>query len=282
MYKKWGKIPYYSNNYGEETVAVRYFYDNDNNLMALDVQEPIENNKIALVSWRLCGSEFVKECIKENFPEYCKDSIWCKAHGILPEDVKKEFLLNNTKIVVVMMDPRDAAANIQYYNNGQFYNKEEYNILDDEESEDKKFLDAVAEKQIDLLNYYQQEFGENCIAVRYEDACYHQDKLLSELSNFFHLPSLNIDDTAKYKSCIYKKIGDFGLYYSEDDLDQHLHCYEDFYISFNYNDSKHKKQINYEMSQFNKINYLDFLKRNRITLDEQIAERIISNDIKSF
>ena len=50
-----------------------------------------------------------------------------------------------------MMDPRDAAANIQYYNNGQFYNKEEYNILDDEESEDKKFLDAVAEKQIDLL-----------------------------------------------------------------------------------------------------------------------------------
>lgn len=280
MYKNWEKIPCYPDEFGREAVAKRYFYDN--HLMALDVQEPIEKNKIVLASWRLCGSEFVKEVIRENFPEYCKSDIWCKAHGILPDDVKEEFIKNNTKIIFVLMDPRDAAANIEYYNNGQFFNEEEYEMEDESYSREKNLLDAVAEKQVELLNFYQHEFEENCIVVRYEDAVYDQKTLLSNLSNFFNLQSLKIDDPKKYKTCIYKRIGDFGLYYQESDLIEHIHNYEDFYIRHGYIDIKYRNQINFEMKIQSKDNYLDFLKRNRIILDEELAQRIISNDIKSF
>ena len=281
MYKIWGQVPYH-NDYGEQSVATRYVYDNE--WMALDVQEPIENNKIALVSWRLCGSEFVKECIRENFPEYCKQTIWCKAHGILPEDVTKKFQENGTKIIVVIMDPRDAAANILHYNNGMFFDKEEYDLEESDNYNTKDFLDAVAEKQMEFIHFYQEKFGENCFIARYEDACYKQSNLLSHLSNFFRLPSLGIDDTQKYKSCIHKNIGDFGLYFSKEDLEEHEYNYDTFYLRYGYNNLDYKKDINYDMfiPISTKLNYLDFLKRNHMILDESLVQRIISNNVKIF
>ena len=279
MYKEWGKIPYHS-DYGNEAFATRYVYEND--LMALDVQEPIEKNKIVLASWRLCGSEFVKEVIRENFPEYCKYDIWCKAHGILTEDITEKFIENDVKVVVVIMDPRNAASNILNYNNGQFFNKIEYELENYEQLHSREFLDAVADKQIQLINFYRSNFGPNCTIIRYEDACFNQNNLLSELSNFFKLSSLGIDDTKKYKSCIYKHIGDFGLFFEEEELDEHFYSNEDFYTTYGYHKMDYKHQINYALIHTQPESYLDFLQRNRINLDETIAQRIISHDVKSF
>ena len=47
--------------------------------------QPIESNKFLLVSWRMSGSEFCKELIRENYPETTPLNNWAKSHIILDD-----------------------------------------------------------------------------------------------------------------------------------------------------------------------------------------------------
>ena len=54
-------------------------------------RRPVSENKLLLVSWRMSGSEFSKELIRENFPELAPNKMWCKSHVILNDELVEEL-----------------------------------------------------------------------------------------------------------------------------------------------------------------------------------------------
>ena len=196
---------------------------------------PMDTNKFLLVSWRMGGSEFTKELIRENFPETTNINHWAKSHIILNNDISEKLVELGTKVFVVISDPREVALNLVYFDRGMHigtydYEMWRYNNI----TNSKEFFNEVADKQIDLINYYKRVFGDNCIVLRYEDALYYQTDFLNKVSNFLGTEPLGIDDVRKYKRSIYKNVGDFTRFFTEDVLTMHFHEYREFYKEWDY------------------------------------------------
>lgn len=198
------------------------------------IGEPIESNKFLLVSWRMTGSEFCKELIRENYPETANINHWAKSHIIIGKKVTQQLIENaDTKVFVIISDPRDAASNLIKYDNGLHLHNHDYpsgvyNL------NSTQFLNEVADKQIELINHYTKTFGDNCIVLRYEDAFQNQDKFHNQVSKFIGYEPLGIDDVRKYKWSIYKNVGMFRYHFDDDVLLQHYNEYKWFYDKWQY------------------------------------------------
>ena len=110
---------------------------------------PMDTNKFLLVSWRMGGSEFTKELIRENFPETININHWAKSHIILNNDISEKLVELGTKVFVVISDPREVALNLVYFDRGMHigtydYEMWRYNNI----TNSKEFFNEVADKQI--------------------------------------------------------------------------------------------------------------------------------------
>lgn len=196
---------------------------------------PIESNKFLLVSWRMSGSEFCKELIRENYPETTPLNNWAKSHIIL-DDVISDNLINNanTKVFMVITDPREVTMNLAHFDNGIHGYEHDYTSGARANFDSVKFLNEVADKQIELIDYYTKKFGNNCIVLRYEDAFHYQDIFHKKVSNLLGVEPLSIDDVRKYKRSIYKNVGDFNHFFKDETLAEHYNTYNWFYKKWNY------------------------------------------------
>ena len=250
------------------------------------IRKPIVNNKYLLVSWRMSGSEFCKEVIRENFPETTSLDYWAKSHVVLDGIVENSLLtLADTKVFVIITDPREVAMNLFYFDNGIHFHDNDYKC---NRHPGLSFLNEVADKQLELIEYYKKTFGKRCIVLRYEDAFYYQDNFLNKVSNFINSEPLNIDDVRKYKRSIYKNVGDFNQFFPEEDLTEHYKQYKDFYDEWEYpekGDQLHKYSWA-DSTSGDKVKYKDLLNRNGITLINKccftIADKDLSNRIKGL
>ena len=247
------------------------------------IGEPIESNKYLLVSWRMAGSEFCKELIRENYPETTSINHWAKSHIIIGKKVTQQLIDKaDTKVFVIISDPREVASNLISFDNGFHLHSHDYTHgtfnLDSVE-----FLNEVADKQIELITHYTKTFGDNCIVLRYEDAFQNQDKFHNEVSKFIEYEPLGIDDVRKYKWSIYKNVGNFNHHFSDDVLIKHYNEYKSFYDKWEYplegiyelkygwhkdNDDVGKRQRTED--------YKEMLKRNGISNSDR------TNDIDEF
>ena len=232
------------------------------------IREPIESNKFLLVSWRMAGSEFCKELIRENYPETTIEKYWAKSHIPLHNKLSVDLTKKaDTKVFVIISDPREAAMNIVHFDNGLHLHDCDYKTKDSNSTE---FLNEVADKQIELINYYTKTFGDNCVVLRYEDAFYNQKRFLNNVSNFLKLEPLGIDDVRKYKWSIHKNVGNFHHFFDKDILDKHHKEYESFYTKWRYPKAglQHLKyRWHREESTLKNLsdNYKEMLKRNGVT-----------------
>jgi|TARA_B110000858_G_scaffold187282_1_gene231392 hypothetical protein len=201
------------------------------------VGSPIELNKFLLVSWRMGGSEFCKELIRENYPETTPINHWAKSHIILDDELSCDLNDNvKTKVFVTISDPRDVAMNLFHFDNGFHLHDSDYKIDRNNglHPNSTKFLNEVANKQIELIDYYTKTFGDNCIVLRYEDAFFYQEQFHDMVSNFLGYPPLGIDDIRKYKLSIYKNVGEMSKFFDKDVMDAHYNEYQWFYEKWNY------------------------------------------------
>ena len=76
------------------------------------VGSPIELNKFLLVSWRMGGSEFCKELIRENYPETTPINHWAKSHIILDDELsaKSWMLARNIRVLKSIPENHDVRA----------------------------------------------------------------------------------------------------------------------------------------------------------------------------
>jgi len=255
-----------------------------NNTMDAWIGQPIESNKFLLVSWRMSGSEFCKELIRENYPETTPVNYWAKSHIILDDKVTRNLIdIADTKVFVVITDPREVAMNLVYFDNGRHGLESDYEIGTLTNHDSVQFLNEVADKQIDLINHYNKVFGDNCIVLRYEDAFHYQDKFLDRVSNFLGSEPLKIDDVRKYKWSIYKNVGDFNNFFDEDVLIEHYNEYRWFYEKWGYpNQGLQLLKYNWHVGHPDVSNrqltedYKEMLKRNGV----QPSDR--TRDINEF
>jgi hypothetical protein len=241
-------------------------------------------NKYLLVSWRMSGSEFSKEFIRENFPELALNENWAKAHIVLDADtvstLKKEA---KTRVFVVITDPREVAMNIGFYENGLHISEYDYKLDTHKNINTSEFLNQVAQKQIDLIRFYKKEFGDDCIVLRYEDAVFNQTKFLKQVSDFTGLTPLYVDDARKYKWSIHKNVGDFHNFFTRTALTRHYLGYKKFYKEYNYPE-KSLQNLKYDWHGTSSVDrketnsYHDMLVRNGVTLDREVIKRIKSVD----
>jgi hypothetical protein len=216
---------------GWTEISPGYWASNSNNAW---VGQPIESNKFLLVSWRMAGSEFCKELIRENYPETTPVNYWAKSHIIMGNKVTSDLIANaNTKVFMIISDPREIAMNLVNFDGGVHLHNHDYpsGILNTNSVE---FLNEVADKQIDLVNHYTKKFGDNCIVLRYEDAFHYQTQFHDMVSNFLKTHPLKIDDVRKYKWSIYKNVGDFHHFFPDYVLDEHYNEYKWFYEKWDY------------------------------------------------
>lgn len=246
----------------------------------LYLRKDLPLNKYLLVSWRMSGSEFSKELIRENFPELALNEHWAKSHIILDADIvntlKKEA---KTKVFVIITDPREVAMNIGFYENGVHLTEFDYNLDTNKNLNTSEFLNQVAQKQIDLINFYQKEFGNDCVVLRYEDAAFDQKTFLNKVSKFVNLEPLGVDNARKYKRSIHKNVGHFHHFFTHGPLTRHYLGYKKFYEKFNYPQEslQHLKYDWHGSSSLDlreKSNYREMLKRNGVSLDREVLKRI--------
>ena len=198
------------------------------------VSLPIETNKFLLVSWRMSGSEFCKELIRENYPETSNINHWAKSHIIIGNTVTRDLIeYADTKVFVIITDPREVAMNLVHFDGGIHLQNHDYpsGII---HNNSVNFLNEIADKQIDLINHYKETFGDNCIVLRYEDAFHYQRKFLGNVTKFLGLDPLWIDDVRKYKRSIYKNVGEFYRFFDKEVLDTHYNEYREFYEKWEY------------------------------------------------
>ena len=241
-------------------------------------------NKYLLVSWRMSGSEFSKELIRENFPELALNENWAKTHIVLDADIvntlKKEA---KTKVFVIITDPREVAMNIGFYENGLHLSEFDYKLDTSKNLNTSEFLNQVAQKQIDLIRFYKKEFKDDCIVLRYEDAVFNQSEFLKQVSDFTGLTPLYVDDARKYKWSIHKNVGDFHNFFTHGPLTRHYLGYKKFYKEYNYPEES-IQHLRYKWHGTSAIDrketnsYKDMLVRNGVTLDREVIKRIESVD----
>jgi hypothetical protein len=234
---------------------------------------PIRNNKYYLVSWRMSGSEFSKELIRENFPETVDMNMWAKSHAVLEEHIAEDILREaNTKVFVIISDPREVAANIINFDAGTHLHKSDYPKHIYNNLKSSTFLSEVTNKQIQLVDTYKRQFKDNCIVLRYEDALFYQDEFLDQVSNFLNLKPLFIDDVRKYKWSIYKNVGDFHKFFHLDILEEHYNEFRWFYDEWDYPKSG---------LQYNRYNWFHQSKTDNVKqLTEDYSSLLSRNGIK--
>ena len=209
--------------------------------MNLWIRTPLESNKFFIVSWRMAGSEFCKELIRENYPQTQNINHWGKSHTTLDSKYVSDLLNVGTKVFVAITDPREVAMNLFYFDNGLHLHDSDYKNatckVDKQLGIEPNFIDLlndVTDKQIELINTYKEQFGDNCIIVRYEDALYYQNKFHNIVSKFLKTTPIGIDEVTKYKWSIYKNVGDFNQFFDENDLHKHYNQYKSFYEKWEY------------------------------------------------
>ena len=235
------------------------------------MQKPIENNKYLIVSWRLSGSEFGKEVLRENFPEVVSQDFWAKTHITLGENITKPFIEKaKTKVFVIITDPREIAMNLIYFDNRIHLHDIDYENVFFDTFKSVKFLNEIAQKQLNLISHYKEVFGDNCAVLRYEDAVHNQEAFLEHASNVLGVAPLGIDDARKYKRSIYKNVGDFAQFFDKEILDKHSEDYQWFYDEYGYGEGLQELKYNWHSgtsSYFEATdNYKDMLKRNGVRL----------------
>ena len=198
------------------------------------IRKPFKYNKFLLVSWRMSGSEFCKELIRENYPKISKLNYWGKSHAILDKKIVKKLKEANTKVFVAITDPREIATNVVNFDNSLHFHEYDYSENAFHNHHSSHFLNEVADKQTELINFYQENFGENCIVLRYEDAVFDVDNFLKKTSKFLGLESLGIDGAQKYKWSMYKSVGWFGRFFPEEELSRHYNERLSFYEQWEY------------------------------------------------
>lgn len=198
------------------------------------LKTPINNNKFLIVSWRMSGSEMTKAFIQENFKKTFGGHLWGKSHAVLDDNTVQKLIQAETKVVVAITDPREVAVNVLNFDNG-FHNYDfDYPGIDNKNPDLKKLLSIIADKQIELINFYKFKFGDNCLVVRYEDVVYNQKKVLIKLSKFLNDVPLVVDGVNKYKSSMYKNCGNFYNFIPRETNTEHYNEYKQFYNEWGY------------------------------------------------
>ena len=168
------------------------------------IHEPIESNKFLIVSWRMSGSEFCKELIRENYPSTNPQNYWSKSHIILEDEITRILIDNaNTKVFVAITDPREVAMNLVYFDNGLHLHSSDYQsdnyVVNSTNT--TQFFKEVADKQINLIHHYKKAFGDNCEIIRYEDALWYQDNFHDKVSkNIQHI--INASDVTQLEGLL--------------------------------------------------------------------------------
>ena len=244
------------------------------------LRKPNENNEYLLVGWRMVGSELSKELIRENFPETVDLTKWSKSHIPLKDDVFNEFIdVNKTKVFLIISDPREVAINIENFENGLHMYSKDY-VSNPDGIGAVEFINEIADKQIELIESYKKQFGDNCIVLRYEDVLWNQGKFLSEVSEFLDLEPLGIDDARKYKWSIHKNVGNFHRFFSEEVLMTHYEQYKPFYDEWKYDYGGFQWLKYHWHTQNNTLernindDYKEMLKRTGITEDNPRTDGI--------
>lgn len=235
------------------------------------LRQPPQKNKYLLISWRMSGSEFCKEVIRENFPETVNADQWSKSHITLTDSTLSKFIdVKNTKVFLVISDPREIAINLIHFDNGIHNHTSDYKV-DITKELGVEYLNELVEKQINLINYYKKTFGENCIVLKYEDAIFNQDHFIIQVAEFLKLTPLFIDDARKYKWSIHKNVGYFHQFFDDEVLLEHYNQCQSFYEEWGY-DYTGYQECKYQWHSDNSVqknttnSYKEMLKRNGITL----------------
>ena len=209
--------------------------------MNLWIRTPIESNKFFIVSWRMAGSEFCKELIRENYPQTQNINHGGKSHTTLDSKCVDDLLNVGTKVFVAITDPREVAMNLLYFDNGLHLHDSDYKNatckVDKQLGIQPNFIELlndVADKQIELIDTYKKQFGDNCIVLRYEDALHYQDKFHNKVSKFLGTIPKGVDGVTKYKWSIYKNVGNFHQFFDRKNLLEHYNQYKSFYEKWDY------------------------------------------------
>jgi hypothetical protein len=193
--------------------------------------KPVEHTKFMLVSWRMCGSEFIRESIRENFPSTENIRTWGKTHVIPPRKYQKIIKNTRPKIIFCIADPRDVAAHIKTFGNGgHIHHRDSFTDINNETI----FLNENLKKITNLMTYYSKTFSRDMIILRYEDAVKNRRKFLNQVSKFLGEKPLNVDDREKYLSPMYKQIGVYRNVFSEKGLSYHKRANNSFYNKWGY------------------------------------------------
>jgi len=195
------------------------------------LRKPLSHNKHLIVSWRMAGSEITKASIVENF-ESITEFTWGKSHSILDDTTANILLGNKTKVVVAITDPREVAINLLSYDNGYHYYDFDYQGL--RKTNHRLLLKMIADKQINLINYYKKTFKDDCLILRYEDVVFNRTLFYEKIASFFNEQPLKIDGVEKYKSSMYKNCGHFDKFISKETINSHYEKYKTFYEEWEY------------------------------------------------
>ena len=168
--------------------------------------KPIDLIKYMVVSWRMSGSEFSKEVIGENFQQCQYYKNWGKSHTQLPNEILGKLKYNGVKIFFIICDPRDAVTHIINHDGDIHYHPDDFSEYANKYINELVFLDENIQIIIDLLKYFQTNFGNNLIVLRYEDAINNRKKFLKQVGSFLNTEPFYVDDDEKYHSPICKKI----------------------------------------------------------------------------
>lgn len=230
------------------------------------LRKPKEANKYILAGWRMVGAEVCKELIRENFPETANLNHWSKTHAKIEPAALDEFIdTDQTKVFLIISDPREVALNSRYFDNGLHIEQEDYDDI-----AEVAFLNSIVDKQVELIKSYKSQFGNNCIVLKSEDAIYNQDKFLGSVSKFLNLEPLGVDDSRKYKWSIHKNIGNFHSFFKESVLREHFTKCKSFYDEWGYDYGGYAWLKYHWHTQYNtlerniKEDYNEMLKRNGV------------------
>jgi len=200
--------------------------------------ENAKNTKFLLVGWRMSGTEFVRETIRENFPSTSNIRDWGKTHTPNIDKYLPTLLEQNTKVFLSIADPRDVAAHILDWRGGQHihHNEDEWNFDIVDDPNHIRFLEANLNKMVELIEYIQKHFDpKNVLILRYEDAVNNRLNFLWKVADFLNENPLNVDNTEKYlpEVSIYKPIGSQHRF-RQDFLDIHTEKYYHLYKTWGY------------------------------------------------
>lgn len=245
-----------------------------------EVQAPI-SSKIILASWIMSGSNFTKNLVRENFPEYADPYIWAKTHTML--HTRSLQKLRNCKVLFVIADPRDAAAHIAFRDGGRYLSRLDFSSNSLRTLNSVSFLNENIRKVNEMISFYKSVYDNDCIFVKYEDAYLNTEKFLLQMKNFFKLNSLDIDDIAKYKHSIHRDIGIFDFYFDSKVLNDHYKINKAFYDKWEYPKAGYKER--YALNNEGGMpfdDYFDILRRNGIKITDDIKKRFGTAISKKF